>query len=184
MSRKLDRQNAEANALRTLDERRQAQAGRDAARPVPGYGQPAGAQPDNSRMPPPNGYGSGPAWVPAPAPAQAPIIVRQDSGLGHVVAGAMIARSASNAHANNNSGGGYYPAPSGGGGDLAAQAGANGVDTAAGARAGSGSVLGAIFRTILWLLVLALAGWAAYYAWKRVKSRREANKPNYSFERN
>jgi hypothetical protein len=186
MSRKLDQQSAEANALRTLDERRQAQAardGRDAARPAPGYGQPAGGQPA--------GYGSGAAYVPAPAqaPAQAPIIVRQDSGLGHVVVGAMIARSAANAHANNNNSGGYYPAPGGGGGDLATKVGADAVDTAAGGKAGGGSaaggsVLGAIGRTILWLLVLALIGWVAYTAWKRVKRRREANKPNYSFERN
>jgi hypothetical protein len=195
MSRKLDQRSAEANGLRTLDERRQAQAvreGRDAARPVPGYGQPAGGQPDSARMPPPNGYGAGPAYGPAQVPAQAPIIVRQDSGLGHVVAGAIIARSAANAHANNhyNNGGGYYPAPSGSGGDLANQAGAGSVAGSAAATgvqaggAGGGSVFGAIVRTVLWLLVLALIGWAAYYAWKRVKSRREANKPNYSFERN
>ena len=181
MSRQLDKQSSEANALRTLDERRQAQA----ARPVPGYGQAAGGQPDNARMPPPQGSGSGPAWV--PAPAQAPIIVHQDSGLGNVVAGAIIGRSLANSHANNNhnnSGSGYYPAPSGGGGDLAAKAGAGAVDTAAGSKAGGGSVFGAIVRTVLWLLALALIGWAAYTVWKRVRSRREANKPNYSFERN
>jgi hypothetical protein len=133
-------------------------------------------------MPPPNGYNSGPVY--GPAPAQPPIIVRQDSGLGHVVAGAIIARSAANAHANNNNNGsGYYPAPGGGGGDLAAKAGANGVDTAAGGKAGGGSVFGAIVRTVLWLLVLALIGWVAYTIWKRAKSRREASKPNYSFER-
>jgi hypothetical protein len=177
MSRKLDRQSAEANALRTLDERRQA----------PGYGQPAGSQPDNARMPPPNGYNSGPAYGPAPAqaPTQAPIIVRQDSGLGHVIAGAIIARSAANAHANNNNGGGYYPAPSGSTGGLATQAGANSVDQATvGKAASGGSVFGAIVRTVLWLLALALIGWIAHYAWKRMRSRREASKPNYSFERN
>jgi hypothetical protein len=185
MSRKLDKQSAEANALRTLDERRAAQAARNPARP-----------PDNAGMPPANGYGSGTTWGPAPAqaptqvPTQAPIIVRQDSGLGNVVVGAMIARSASNAHANNNgSGGGYYPAPGGAGGDLATKVGADAVDTAAGGKPGGGSaaggsVPGAIARTVLWLLVLALIGWAAYIAWKRVKRRREANKPNYSFERN
>jgi hypothetical protein len=192
MSRRLDKQSAEANALRTLDERRAAQAqaqqqARDAARPVPGAGQPAGSQPDSARMPPPNGYGSGPVY--GPAPAQAPIIVRQDSGLGHVVAGAIIARSAANAHANNNNNnnnGGYYPAPGGAAGDLANKAGAGSVaGTGAPAAApGGGSVLGAIVRTFLWLCLLALAGWGLYFAWKRMKSRREANKPNYSFERN
>jgi hypothetical protein len=118
-----------------------------------------------------------------------PIIVRQDSGLGHVVAGAILARSAANAHANNNDSGGYYLPPGGAGGDLAAKAGADAVESAAGGKAaagkpGGGSVLGVIARTVLWLLVLALVGWAGYTAWKRVKRRREANKPNYSFERN
>jgi hypothetical protein len=190
MSRKLDRQNAEAKALRTLDGRRQAQAQAQAQapRPAPGLGQPVGSQPDNARMPP-QGYGSGPAWVPAPAQAQAPtqvpIIVRQDSGLGHVVAGAIIARSAANAHANNNNNGsGYYPAPGGGGGDLAAKAGADAVDTAAGGDASGVSVSDAVVVIFVWLCFLALAAWVLYTARKRAKSRRDANKPNYSFERN
>jgi tryptophan-rich sensory protein len=41
-----------------------------------------------------------------------------------------------------------------------------------------------VFGTIVWLGVLALIGWAVYRLWKRAKARREANKPNYSFERN
>jgi hypothetical protein len=181
MSRKLDQRSAEANALRTLDDRRQAQAardGRDAARPAPGYGQPTGGQPA--------GYGSGTAYVPAPAqaPTQVPVIVRQDSGLGHVVAGAMIARSAANAHANNNNNGGYYPAPGGSGGDLASKAGADAVDTADGGSAGLGSVLDAVVVAFVWLCFLSLAAWVLYTARKQKKRRREASKPNYSFERN
>jgi hypothetical protein len=209
MSRRLDKQSAETNALRTLDERRQAQAARNApsARPVPGYG-----QQDDRRTPPPplpQGYGYG--YGQAPAPTQPPVIVRQDSGLGHVVAGAIIAGAAANSHANthanngnnngsNNSGGGYYPAPGGGGGELAAKAGADAVGTATAGRDAAGRDAagteaagqpaahkasgGSIFGTVLWLLVLALIGWAVVFAWRRVRARREAGKPNYSFERN
>jgi hypothetical protein len=159
LSRKLDRERSEANALRTLDERRQAQAARD-ARPAP---------------PPPQGYGYGPA----PVPAQPPVIVRQDSGLGHVMAGAILAGAAANSHANthanNNSGGG----------DLGTRAGADAVGTAAaGTAAASTAGGGSIFGATFWLLALALIGGAVYFAWKRVRSRRAANKPNYSFERN
>jgi uncharacterized protein YgiB involved in biofilm formation len=197
MSRKLDRERSEANALRTLDERRAAQAAQErnnAARPAPG-----GSYADDRRAPPPQGYGYGQA----PAPAQPPVIVQQNggSGLGHIVAGAILARSMSNAHANNNnngannngSNGGYYPAPSGSAGDLANQAGAGsvgagsvGAGTAAAgqarpaAPASSGSVLG----TIVWLCVLALVVWGIWRVMKRRKARREADKPNYSFERN
>jgi len=145
LSRKLDRNTSEANALRTLDARRQAQA--DAARdtrPVPGYEQGRSA----------------PTYAPPPVQQQQPpVIVRQDSGLGHVIAGAMIANASRGAHANNNGyAGGTAPAPSGGG----------------------TSFLG-VFLT---LCVLALIGWGLYFAWRRLRRGREAKKPNYSFERN
>jgi cbb3-type cytochrome oxidase subunit 3 len=125
--------------------------------------------------------------VPAPtqAPTQVPIIVRQDSGLGNVVAGAMIARSASNAHANDNSsGGGYYPAPAGADSDLANKAGADAVDTAATDDESGVSVSDAVVVIFIWLCFLALAAWVLYAGRKHVKRRREASKSNYSFERN
>jgi hypothetical protein len=173
LSRKLDKESSEANALRTLDERRAAQAARNAPPPPPNEGQPAGSYQDNARTPPPQGY-----------PAQPPIIIRQDSGLGNVVAGAILARSAANAHANNNDQG-YYPAPNGAAGDLANKAGAGGVGGgSAAAKDKGGSVPGSIVRTLLWLCLLSLVGWCVYFMWKRAKARRAANKPNYSFERN
>lgn len=184
LSRKMDQERSQANALRTLDERRAAQAAREnaAARPAPGTGQPAGGYADERRAPP-QGYGYG--------PAQAPIIVNQNGGggLGHVVAGAILARSAANAHANNNNGGGYYP-PGGATGGLADKAGAGSVGSVGGNGAtaapsgGSGSVLGAIARTLVWLGVLALVAWGVWFLLKRRKARRDADKPNYSFERN
>ncbi|KGF83330.1 hypothetical protein IA69_00500 [Massilia sp. JS1662] len=149
LSQKLDRNTSEANALRTLDARRQAQA--DAARdtrPVPGYEQGRSA----------------PTYAPPPVQQQQPpVVVRQDSGLGHVIAGAMIANASRGAHANNNGypggyAGGTAPAPAGGG----------------------TSFLG-VFLT---LCMLALIGWGLYFAWRRLRRGREAKKPNYSFERN
>lgn len=161
LSRKLDQDAAQANALRTLDARRQAQdqarnqAARD-TRPVPGYeqaGQPAGMA------------------APAPVPAQAPIIVRQDSGIGNVIAGAVLANAAHRAHANN----GY---PGSGGGSI------GNVGTSTGAPSSGGSALGGFLHLVLWLCVLSALGWGIYVVWRRVQRRRAANKPNYSFERN
>jgi hypothetical protein len=208
MSRKLDRERSEANALRTLDERRAAQAAQErnkAARSAPG-----GSYANDRRAPPPQGNGYGYGYGQAPAPAQPPVVVQRDGGgLGHIVAGAILARSMSNAHANNNnnngannnggngsngSNGGYYPAPSGSAGDLANQAGAGSVgagtaaDSAPAAAGQAKSVgharAGSVLGTIFWLFVLALVAWGIWFFLKRRKARREADKPNYSFERN
>jgi len=155
LSQKLDRNTSEANALRTLDARRQAQA--DAARdtrPVPGYEQGASGR-------------NAPAYAPPPVQQpQPPVIVRQDSGLGHVIAGAMIANASRGAHASNNG----YPGGYGGGS-------AGGSSSASG---GGTSFLG-VFMT---LCVLALIGWGVFFLWRRLRRGREAKKPNYSFERN
>jgi len=156
LSQKLNKNTAEANALRTLDARRQAQA--DAARdtrPVPGHEQGASGQQAPTYAPPPAAY-------PQPQP-QAPIIVRQDSGLGHVIAGAVLANAARGAHANNNG----YPGGYAGG--------------AASAPSGGGMSFLGVFLT---LCVLALIGWGLYFAWRRLRRGRDARKPNYSFERN
>jgi hypothetical protein len=156
LSQKLDKNTSEANALRTLDARRQAQA--DAARdtrPVPGYEQGASGH-------------SAPTYAPPPVQQQqAPVIVRQDSGLGHVIAGAMIANAARGAHASNN---GYPGGASGGYSGGAAPA-----------PSGGGTSFLGVFLT---LCVLALIGWGVYFVWRRLRRSREAKKPNYSFERN
>lgn len=151
LSQKLDKNTSEANALRTLDARRQAQA--DAARdtrPVPGYEQGA------------SGRGS-PTYAPPQQQQQPPVVVRQDSGLGHVIAGAMIANASRGAHAGNNG----YPGGYAGG--------------AASAPSGGGTSFLGVFLT---LCVLALIGWGVYFAWRRLRRGREAKKQNYSFERN
>jgi hypothetical protein len=163
LSQKLNRNASEANALRTLDARRQAQA--DAARdtrPVPGYEQGASGQQAPSYAPPPAAY-------PQPQP-QPPVVVRQDSGLGHVIAGAVLANAARGAHANGNNGypGAYPSTPAGG--------------TMAPAPARTGGV--SFFGLFLTLCMLALVGWIVLFAWRRMRRAREAKKPNYSFERN
>ncbi|MCS0583138.1 hypothetical protein NX784_16230 [Massilia pinisoli] len=153
LSQKLNKNASEANALRTLDARRQAQA--DAARdtrPVPGYEQGPSGQP---------------APTYAPPQQQAPVIVRQDSGLGHVLAGAMIANAARGAHASNNGYPGAYPSNGGGG-------------VTAPARGGGTSFIGLFFT----LCVLVAIAWGVYFMWRRVQRARAAKKPNYSFERN
>jgi hypothetical protein len=99
------------------------------------------------------------------------VIVQQGGGgLGHVLAGAMIARSA-NAHA------GYYPAPN-----------YNGGGTPNGNGNGSANNGGGFFSVLLTLCLLALIAWGIWFAWRGVRRRRAAlaaaNKPNYSFERN
>jgi hypothetical protein len=122
---------------------------------VPGYEQGTPSQPAPTYAPPP---GQQP---------QAPVIVRQDSGLGHVIAGAVLANAVRGAHANNNAYPGGYPSTQGGG-------------SAAPAHGGGTSFLG-LFVT---LCVLALIGWGVYFAWRRLRRSRDAKKPNYSFERN
>ncbi|GEM_PF-6773475 len=155
LSRQLNTNAAQANALRTFDERRAAQQAHSAPPAATGPAPIAPAQPANVSMP-----------VPA---APTTVIVQQGSGgLGHVLAGAMIARTFS-----GHAGAGYYPAP---------------VPNPA---AGGGAVQrggGGFFTTFMWLCLLSLVGWGIWFAWRRASNRRalnrDANKPNYSFERN
>lgn len=169
LSQKLNRNSAEANALRTLDARRQAQADatRD-TRPVPGYERSGSGQQAPTYAPPPAGYPQ----------QQPPVVVRQDSGLGHVIAGAVLANAARGAHASGNNGyPGAYPATAGSGTTVPTS-----VPAPAPAPARSDGV--PFFGMFLWLCMLALAGWIVYFVWRRVRRAREAKKPTYSFERN
>lgn len=158
LSQQLGKNASQAKALQTLDQRnaaKTAQAAQHAPQPAPNSAQAAPAQP---------------AGAPAPAPASGPstVVVHQDGGgLGHVIAGAMIARSM-NAHART----GYYPGP-----------GYNGP--AGQAQSGAGT---SFFHLLVTLLLLALIAWGLWFAWRGIRRRRaalrDANKPNYSFERN
>jgi hypothetical protein len=166
LSQQLSKQSAQAKALETLDQRNAAKAAQNAPQPQP---QPAPAYGPSSAntapMPPAGMQGqAGPTTV----------VVHQDGGgLGHVIAGAMIARSA-NAHAQ----GGYYPAPG-------YNNGYNGGVNAPANVAHRGSSFFSLFVT---LCLLALIAWGLWFAWRGLRRRRAAidaaNKPNYSFERN
>lgn len=160
LSQKLDRNAQQANALRTLDERKAAQAARD-ARPVPGYeDRQATVQPPPMQMPP------------APMPAPAPIIVRNDnSGLMNVITGFMLAKATSGAHAGTNG----YPGPVAGTAPGANQQPASNE---------GGGFFASVLRTFAWLLVLSIVGWLAYFTWKFVRRGKAQNKSNYAFERN
>jgi len=182
LSRKLDRDASEARALRTLEARRAAQAARNAP-PPPAYGQAPREQP---------GYGPAPRSQPDYGQVQRP--ARQGSGLGPIIAGAVIANAAANAHAQRNSGQAAnqqppapLPPPTWNGGVGSVNAGAAGAaaqpvpaPAQAGPKAAQGG--GTVFGTIVTLALLAALGWGVYKLVKR--RRRGAAKPNYSFERN
>ena len=172
LSQQLGKNAAQANALRTLDQRNAAKAAQNAPQAAPVYGQSAqSTQSTQSTQ-------SVPHPVNAPAPGPTTVIVHQDGGgLGHVVAGAMIAHSM-NAHAQGGSQGNYYPPGSGyNGGDN------NGVNGAANASHGT-----SLFGLFVRLSLLAVIAWGLWFAWRGWRRRRaaqlEADKPNYSFERN
>jgi hypothetical protein len=156
LSQQLSKQSSQARALETLDQRNAARAARNAPQPAPANAAPVP-----------------PAGMPAPA-APTTVVVHQDGGgLGHVIAGAMIARSV-NAHAQ----GGYYPAPGYNGGYN------NGVNAPASAPHRGSS----FFSPLVTLCLMALIAWGLWFAWRGLRRRRAAieaaNKPNYSFERN
>lgn len=159
LSQQLSRDASQAKALQTLDERNAARAAQNTPQAAPQAAQQAAPQ----QAP---GYAQ-----PAPAAPTTIVVHQGGSGLGNVVAGAMIAHSM-NAHARA----GYYPA--------------QGYDTPAGAQNGGAAQHGgaSFFSLFLTLCLLAAIAWGLWFAWKGVQRRRaalrDANKPNYSFKRN
>jgi hypothetical protein len=205
-SRQLSRRQAEENALRTLEERRAREAARTAQRNVernserdverdsrPGqYERDQRDQRDQPNYRDYRGYRT-------PAPSYPPDVVRQGGGgLGNVVAGAVIANAINrhaNASNNGNNAGNRQAAPDSaapgndwglGPKDGHVAGNTAGADTAGGkATPGNGGQGGASFaRVFLWLALLALLGAGGYFLWRRVRRKRDADKPNYSFERN
>jgi hypothetical protein len=192
LSRKLERDAAQARALRTLEERRAAQAARNQPeRPAPpDYGQASRNQPGNER------YNDSTNAPPGYGQAQP----RRDSGLGQVIAGAVIANAAANAaahaannaannaHANRSNGGYQQPAPmpeptwNGGVGSINGQAaGGQAMPVDAAGRGAHQSRGGSVFGTIVTLGVLALVVWGVVALVRRRK--RKAVQQHYSFER-
>jgi hypothetical protein len=178
-SQKLNKNASEANALRTLEQRRAAQAARE-ARPVPGYeNRPQNGANDrdygNANSQPYNRPYNQPSNAQMPMPSQPPVIVNNNNGggMGAVVTGMVLGQMASGARAGNNG----YPGQVGGAVPPTSTA---TVDQPPQGRSFFGSVL----RTFMWLMVLSVVAWLAWFAYKRVRRGRAASKPNYSFERN
>jgi hypothetical protein len=155
LSRRLDKQAPESNALRTLDERRAAQQPARDIRPVPAYEDRAA-----------------PAPAPMPAPQPAPIIVQQgsSSGIGQVMTGYVLGRMASGASHNNANNGGVAST-------------ANTANTASIGQPPQRSFFGGVLQLFMWLMLWSALAWLAWFSVKRWRAKRAASQPNYSFER-
>lgn len=159
LSQRLSKGDAQANAMRTYDERKAAEQARNAppappVQPAPSYNN-GGAQPN---------YG----------PSPAPIIINNGNsggGFGNIVTGFLLGRamSPSHAHANN------YP------GTAATNGQAN---PGAVAQPSGGGFFTSVLRTFAWLLIIAVIGWAVYFGWKFLRRGRAPSQANYSFDRN
>lgn len=163
MGKDLAQSQAQAQALKTLDERRAA-ANAPAPLPpldnrVPGAGQSA---------PPPPNYG--------PQPYNQPPVVLQQSGgngMGAAILGFMLGRATAS-HASGNQG--YYPAnavPGNPGAGAVPQPGQH----------PPASFGGTVLRIFAWLLVLGVIGWLIYFALRFFKRGTARGNANYSFER-
>jgi len=166
LSQRLSKGDAQANAMRTYDERKAADAARNAPPPVPAapsYAGNGGAQP---------GYnGPQPSYGPAPAP----IIINNNnggSGFGNIVTGFLLGRAMSPSHAHA----GGYP----GAGTVAGTAPAGTVA----APPGGNSFFMSVLRTFAWLAIIALVGWGLYFGWKFLRRGSAPSRANYSFDRN
>lgn len=166
LSQRLSKGDAQANAIRTYDERKAAEAARNAPPPAPvpsapSYAGNGGAQP---------GYNG-----PQPSYGPAPIIINNgngNSGFGNIVTGFLLGRAMSPSHAHA----GNYP------GTVA-----SGVPAGTGAVAappGGNSFFMSVLRTFAWLAIIALVGWGLYFLWKFLRRGSDSSRANYSFDRN
>lgn len=200
LSQRLDKSNAEANALRTLDARRAAEQAANAPRdirPVPS------AQPSNGQYGTNNAgqysgnnagqyggnnagqygnnnagqYGGNRSGQYNGTPMPAPIVVPQNNGMGNAILGFLLGRSMSNSHANS-----AYPSNPNNAG-MAASTRAD--SPAAAAEAPRERSLGmSLLRTFVWLVILSVVAWLAYFGWKFLRRGKAPSTANYSFDRN
>jgi hypothetical protein len=169
LSQGLNKGQSEANALRTLEQRRAAEAARNAPPPVP-----VGPLPSDQR------YGSrgndrddyrqsGGMHMPSPAP----IIINNgnnNSGLMNVITGFLLARATTPSHASTNG----YPG-------TVAQNGQ--VTNTPAANNSGGGFFTSLLRTFAWLAILATVGWLLYFGWKFLRRGSAPSRANYSFDR-
>ncbi|NHZ32997.1 hypothetical protein F0185_05265 [Massilia sp. CCM 8692] len=188
LSQRLNKGNAEANALRTLEARRAAEQAANAPRdirPVPPI-QPSGGQYGNT-----NGGQNGGQYGGqyngnrnGQYNGNAPIIVPQNNsnGMGSAILGFLLGRSMSSSHAN----GGYQGNTNNSGmasatpGSSASIPGPAGTVEAPPERSLGKSLL----RTFVWLVILSVLGWIAYLGWKFLRRGKAPSTANYSFDRN
>ena len=174
MSRDMEQNAAQANALKTLDARRAADAAaanpppRPQPGPAPVYNQPGYAQPN--------------------LPPMQPIIVQQpSSGFMHGVLGFMLGRAMSQPQPV------YYPQNNGGHGSSNAGEWDSGTVTTASTSAAmtpvpqaapAPSFLASVLRLFLWLALVSGLVWLVIYTVRKLRRLRSANAARYSFERN
>lgn len=153
LSQRLSKKAAEERALNTLDARRRAEqdAMNAAARPVP-----SGPLPGN------NPYaGRGNDGIGQQVP---PVIVQQgNGGIGNVITGFLLGRTASPSHAARNG----YP----------------GVAAKAAPAAAGGGFFRTMLRTFAWLVIASIIAWTVYFVWKFLRRGSAPSQANYSFER-
>ena len=179
-SRDLDQSAAQANAMRTLDARRNAAA---VPPPPPLNDTPARQQPAPAYQAP--GYQAPPVYQ------QAPVIVQQPSnGLMHGVLGFMLGRAMSQSHqpvsypTTTAPAAGTTTAASGGEAQAGMINGMPGLGAPVPAAPPEPSFLASVARWLVWLVVLGAMAWAAVYTVRKLRRLRAGNATNYSFERN
>lgn len=179
MSRDVDRSAAEANALKTLDQRRNAAN----SQPLP----PLNDTLRSPQAPPqPSPVYRAPAY-PAPGPGYQQQPSGNGNGLMAGVLGFMLGRAISQSNQPVS-----YPTTNGG--PAAAQQPTNqaaaapiaaaAASASAPAQAGPGapSFVASVLRWFAWLAVLGVLAWSAVYTVRKFRRLRAA--PHYSFERN
>lgn len=198
LSRDMEQNAAQANALKTLDARRNAQAAANNP-PLPPLRDPVMRPQQPGQAPVYNQ----PGYAQQNLPPQQPIIVQQpNNGFMSGVVGFMLGRAMSHPQPV------YYPQNNGGqgnGGNNGGNGGGNGGDWDSGQNttlAGSTGATGAaamtpvpqaapapsfgatVLRTFVWLALVSGLVWLVIYTVRKLRRLRSANAAHYSFERN
>ena len=178
LSQGLGKGDAQANALRTLDQRRAAEQARNAPAPVPAGPAPSDPRYGNNTASNNGNYGGNSSSGNYGGnggyhqPTSAPIIINNgnnNGGLVNVITGFLLGRATSASHAQTNG----YPGAVTPAGTVASAPAPSG-----------GGFFTSLLRTFAWLAILATIGWLLYFGWKFLRRGRAPSQANYSFERN
>lgn len=172
LSQRLNKNAAQTNAVNTLESRRRAEqdAMNAAARPVPSGPLPRDSQyggrtDQRNTQQYDQPYGQrhdqrGYQGMPAPV-----VIQQHGNGIGSLITGFLLAKATSPARATSYG----YPGRPAVAGTPPAQQGS--------------SFFMSMLRTLAWLVILSIVGWAVYFGWKFLRRGRAPSQANYSFER-